>query len=419
MRAGLVTWGSSGDVRPFIALAAGLKAAGHDVHLVISDPVGVDYAPLCGALGIPFSRVPEKIEFDMAGYTHKFARTRNSVKALKAILDEGYFPFVEQLYAAALDLAADSDVLVGHMAVHPVKMAGLKTGRPQASVTFWPGMVSTALAPPYRWPGISRSFTRLGWRVADLVVDLFFKKKVNEFWTAKGLPPIDHVLGGAWYSDGLNLVAASPALWPEPADWAPRHRMCGYFNLPTEAEEWSMPAELAAFLDDGPAPVYMTFGTAQLVEPEKCVETMVAAARVAKCRAIIQASSPEHPIPQSDGDVYFLGPTPHSEVFPRCAAAVHHGGAGTTHSALRAGLPAVVVGFSDEHMSWGTTLERAGVGSGPLAYRTVTPEKLAKSVRAVLDSDAMRPRAAELAAKMSDENGPARAAEIIEDFAAR
>jgi UDP:flavonoid glycosyltransferase YjiC (YdhE family) len=78
-----------------------------------------------------------------------------------------------------------------------------------------------------------------------------------------------------------------------------------------------------------------------------------------------------------------------------------------------------VVGFSDEHMSWGTTLERAGVGSGPLAYRTVTPEKLAKSVRAVLDSDAMRPRAAELAAKMSDENGPARAAEIIEDFAAR
>lgn len=141
------------------------------------------------------------------------------------------------------------------------------------------------------------------------------------------------------------------------------------------------------------------------------VALMKEAGRMAGCRAIIQAEVP----PERSDRLMVVSRTPHAQLFPRCAAVVHHCGAGTTHTTLKAGVPSVAVPHVPDQFPWAGELQRLGVAPPAVTRRTLTAAKLARRITEVLANPDMRANAAAFSARMTDDNGPARAAELIED----
>jgi sterol 3beta-glucosyltransferase/vancomycin aglycone glucosyltransferase len=141
---------------------------------------------------------------------------------------------------------------------------------------------------------------------------------------------------------------------------------------------------------------------------------MIDAARQAGCRTIIQSSWKELDDLATPDTVYRLDRAPHSVLFSKCAAIVHHGGAGTTHAASRAGVPSIIVAHVSDQLSWARLMRDRGLAPGPLQRRSVTAPKLAASIRKVLGDQAMRERAVQVGKKMAQEDGVRRAIEPVE-----
>ena len=231
------------------------------------------------------------------------------------------------------------------------------------------------------------------------------KKRLSRLWLAEGLPPVKHVMADLLCSELLNLVAVDPFLCPYQQEWQALHQATGFLNLPTNAEPWQASPALQAFLNGGEKPVYMTFGSLQQAVPDWSMDLFINAAKLAGCRAIIQTSSPRFPADTQRGQLFFIGRHPHQPLFRQCAAVVHHGGAGTTHSATLSGCPSIVVPFIDEQFFWGRQLQIAGLALAPIYAKNVTPEKLAGRLLIALNSDAMIEQAQHAALVVSPTQG--------------
>ncbi len=413
MRIGVQTWGSEGDVRPLVALAGGLRAAGHDVTVAVTSTENKDYSSLCRALDLSYVRVPEYVVSDIRNLAKKIRNSPNRVRVVRLLIQELYLRYLDDMDEAAKTLCGSSDLVIGHFSVMPLKVAALKSGTPFVSVILYRGCVPSIYRPPGRLPNLGPLGNFLEWTATQALIDFFGKREVRRLWKRHGLVPPRHVLPEAWSSSLLNLISASRVFCEQPRDWGTLNRVCGYFWLPAEIEPWEMPSQLQEFLDSGEAPVYMTFGLLQPFYPEKHVELMKKAAQKAGCRAIIQTASRKYPPNSRDGEIYFVDRVPHHHIFPRCAAVAHHGGAGTAHSVTLSGRPSVIVGFSNEQMANGKDLYRLGAASKPIRYRVVTPHKLAAAIRQVLAFPQMQKRAAELGDVMRQEGGVRQAVEYI------
>jgi sterol 3beta-glucosyltransferase len=415
MRIGMQVWGSDGDIRPMLALGRGLIASGHEVSIVVTSVDDKDYGDLCHALGLNYLRVPPRLGVDIETLMAKTGSSDNNLVMLKTLLNELFFPFLNEMYKAATELCSESEAVIGHFSTYPLKVAALKARLPHATLTYWPGMVPSTQRVPEGLPDLGPWFARLAWKFVQIILDFLLKRRFKELYQREGLV-LRHIIPDAWYSDTLNLIPASPMFWHTPSDWGTKHRVCGFFNMPEKAESWYMPPSMEAFLKAGSRPVYITLGSSQKLDPEGSMDLLVAACRYVGCRAMIQTASPRFSADTQEGDIYFTGPLPHNRVFQRCAAVVHHGGAGTAQSATRAGLPSVVVAFADEQVSWGNALRRMGVADKPLRYKKATPQKLAMAIRKVLHTPAMTTQAAKAAAALREEDGVKTAVEIIENW---
>ena len=413
MRIGLQTWGSDGDVRPLIALAGGLKSAGHGVTLSITNTENRDYTSICQRFGIDYIKVPEHMDCDIAELGKNLNRIKNRVKALKFITKEIYLQYLDDMYSAAKALCSSCDLVIGHFTVFPLKMASIQTGTPYVCTILFRGCVPSLYRPPGRLPDLGRVGNYIEWKLIQDLMDFLFKKEVRQFWKKSHLKTPRHVLPDAWESDRLNLIAASQVFCPPQPDWGSLYRVCGYFHIPESLEAWQTPRPLQEFLDAGERPVYMTFGLLQPYYQKKNLELMLAAAKMAGCRAIIQTTDSGYPPHSTDGDFYFIDRAPHHQVFPECAAVVHHGGGGTTHSVTLSGRPSIIIGFSNEHMAYGKDLYQLGAAPKPIRYRKTTAESIASRIEEVVKTPGMQKRAEELGETMHSENGVKKAVELI------
>jgi UDP:flavonoid glycosyltransferase YjiC (YdhE family) len=153
----------------------------------------------------------------------------------------------------------------------------------------------------------------------------------------------------------------------------------------------------------------MTFGSMFAADPDfpATLQLLAESARMAGCRAIIQTNG--FAPPSGSPDIYCIARAPHHLLFPACNAIVHHGGSGTTHSASAAGCPSIVVQHATDQAMWGKVLHRAGIAPRALDRRTVTPASLARAIRFVLKSPAMREKARVIGDRMKQKNGVQRA----------
>jgi len=409
----LLTYGSRGDVQPLLALALGLQKAGHTVRLAGPGR----FADFVSGHGVPFAALAGdpaeiSIRFNDAG--------ANPVRMVSGIRDYVYeiAPQMTRDARAALegaDLAVHTFLFTtgGHTFARQM-------GIPDVSVQTFPMFAPTRDFPNPSMAGIppgplsyfSHWFaTQVYWYGGNTGNPRFSKQYPDDF-PAKLYWPFRKVDDRPLTP---LLMAVSPTVLPRPADWTSPHiHVPGYFFL--DEPGYTPPPILADFLAAGEPPVCVSFGSMVHKDAERIGRAVLGALARTKQRGVILTGwggwTPEH-LP--DG-VLTLDAVPHAWLLPRCAAVVHHGGAGTTAAGLRAGVPSVVVPFAGDQPFWAKRVAALGAGPAPIPIKRLDADSLAAALECALGdgSITMRRRAAEVGEKVRAEDGVGNAVRLIE-----
>jgi sterol 3beta-glucosyltransferase len=417
MKIGMQTWGSHGDVRPFLALAAGLRAAGHDVTLVITTIDMDAYAQVGAARGIKVVAVGEPIipAAEAARILREIYAIRDPMRQVEALMRLMFAPVEDEMFAASRRLCEENDLLIGHHILHPLQVAAEHAGKPYVSVFLSHVSIPTGHAHPLAKLGLTGN--RLLWWLTRIALNRQLLHYPNRLRRLLGMAPARDLIDDVWLSPRLSLVGVSPTICEPRPDWPASVHVCGFLDMPNVEVEGVVPTTLEGFLANGAPPVYMTLGSWMPEDVAAETETLTLftqAARLAGCRAIIQSPSAQACGFASSADILYVTAAPHHLIFPRCAAVVHHGGAGTTQSATLAGKPSVVIAHLNEQEHWASELRRLGIAGKVLKRRSVTARSLAERIVEVLTVPEMAVRAAEMGAAMRQENGVATAVKLIE-----
>jgi sterol 3beta-glucosyltransferase len=212
-----------------------------------------------------------------------------------------------------------------------------------------------------------------------------------------------------------KLYCFSPVVIPKPADWDEHAHITGYWFL-NHPPKWRPPANLIDFLAAGPPPVYVGFGSMMPTNMQQTTELVLEALRQSGQRGILAQGWGGLEQPDLPNDVLMLQAAPHDWLFPRMAAVIHHGGAGTTAAGLRAGVPSVVVPFGADQPFWGKRIHELGAGPRPIPYRRLTTQRLKDAIGIAMADQAMRQRATKLGKQLQTEDGVTQAIGIIEQL---
>jgi sterol 3beta-glucosyltransferase len=209
------------------------------------------------------------------------------------------------------------------------------------------------------------------------------------------------------------LLAYSEALLPRSREWPANVETTGWWFL-DDGANWTPPPELERFLVDGPPPIYVGFGSMALFDRDASLDMVLRALAQTGARAVVSAGWGGLARDGLTPSVFALDEAPHDWLFPRMAAIAHHGGAGTTGAALRAGRPSVVTPFITDQHAWARLLFTRGLAPTPLPHRRLKADALAAAIRTALSDGAMRERAVAIGATVRAENGLAQAVAAIE-----
>lgn len=422
MEIALLALGSRGDVQPFIALGLALRRAGHTARLV-----GLaDYAELVAAYGLPYSAVvgaaSELMDrelvyeaLDAAGNPLGFARR------FLAHIE----PLVTRLCAECLEACRGAEALVAStLGLYPGLFVAEKLGLPLVPAHFHP-LGSTAELPdlsfgaPPPWLPLAGLYNRATHELAAHGLWQLLRGPLNRARReALGLAPIG--APALWARvrrpAPLTLYGYSPLVAPPPADWPASRVVTGYWAL-ERPTNWAPPAALVRFLEAGPPPVYIGFGSVLAGrDPGAVTGLLVEALGRAGVRGLIYRGAwgdlaasalPDH--------VLAIDGAPHDWLFSQVAAVVTHGGAGTVAAALRAGAPIVSVPFYGDQRFWARRVAALGAGQQAIPRHELSAGRLAAAIGRVCADQTMRRRAGELAAALAAEDGAARAAQALTD----
>mmetsp|Transcript_3340 Transcript_3340/g.10110 ORF Transcript_3340/g.10110 Transcript_3340/m.10110 type:complete len:1014 (-) Transcript_3340:101-3142(-) len=221
-----------------------------------------------------------------------------------------------------------------------------------------------------------------------------------------GLAPL-HANAGSSLINDLRVPFAgmwSPSLLKRTADAGDHVCVVGAQRAPAD-DGGAIDEHLATFLAEGEPPIFLGFGSMVIGDPAVLWDLIVTAAEAAGERVVAQSSWSTLEGSKASPLVLAIGPMPHSRLFPKCGAAVHHGGAGTVHATLGAGLPTLVVPFFGDQPLWGEVCRRKGVGPAPIPFAELTSDNLAEAFRTLMRDEGMRARAREVAAELAAEDG--------------
>ena len=417
MRIGIQTWGSRGDINPFLALAVGLGKAGHEVHLCVTDVLDQDYSGIARDSGFRLTPVATPVfppeEIDRIGL--QCLNAPNPLEQAKIIINDLFEPKVPEMFEASLELCRTSDLVIRHFFLHPMQAAARKFGVPEITVSLVHNTIPSPAICPAGFPSLGHWSNRLAWRIVRLMLNRNFLAAVNAMRERENLVPLEDLLREAWVGRDLNLVAVSPTICEQPDDWEDRHRVVGFFDLP-DSGAGELPVELDEFLEAGDRPAFITLGSLTPRQTDHLlplVRVFHEAIQLAGIRAIVQV--PEdvlNRLPAND-KIHHVSFVDHRLVFPRCALVVHHGGAGTTQSTLQAGVPSIVIPHVSDQFFWAAELRRLVVAPKPLPIKKLTAPRLAARIQAVLDKPEMRSTSDRLGQRMRNEDGVSAAVQLI------
>ena len=416
MQITIIAGGSRGDVQPYVALGKGLKEAGHTVRVLAPQ----DYQDLITAYGLEF--------FDMGGGVKTMAQSQiqdiveqgNLLKIL-AVTGQGAQQLALQSAINGLVACQGSDLILAGF-------AGLSNGLALAeklSIPFlqahlmpftptseFPSVLMPQL--PQTW--LTRWANSLSHRVAQQMMWQMLRPADHKARTQvlKMTPaPFWGPFTSLQQESQPIIYGYSPQVISPPADWPDYIHVTGYWFLEPPAG-WEPPSDLVNFLQAGPSPVYVGFGSMPSRKPEETADLVLQALVLSGQRAVLASGwggLKKENLPET---VFMIGSIPHSWLFPKMAAVVHHGGAGTTAAGLAAGIPSIITPFFGDQPFWGQRVYALGVGPQPIPRRHLTANNLAEAIQCAVSDRVMHKNAANLGERIRAENGIAQAVAVIE-----
>jgi len=407
-RIALLTYGSRGDVEPFVSLGKTLKDVGADVVLAAPErfrafatAYGLEFR---GLAGDPQDLARQLVE--RAGLS-RARQIRVMSRHVMGIAREVYGELREVCRGVSCIVHSFLMTSTGHLFAD---QGGISEISGQLFPVFSPTGDFVAptfpdlpLGPGYRW--LTHALNSLVyWEGGRMMYaslrrqDPSLPKYPRWPFGDRGRVPI--------------LYAYSPAVLPAPANWGPRARVTGYWFL-GPPPSWKPPDDLLRFLEAGPPPVFVGFGSMLGRRAGQIALEASLALRSLGLRSLFGA--PEETLGSADlpPDSFRIADVPHSWLFPKLAAVIHHGGAGTTGAALRAGRPSVVVPLTADQSFWARQVHRLGASPPPISGSRVTSATLAKAILAAVEDPSIGESARELGRRVAAEDGARQAVEEI------
>lgn len=419
VRIAILTMGSRGDVQPFMALASAVKKAGHEVvvatHTIFAESIrelGLEFSPLEGDIRELLKSKSVQNVLTAGGnplsFVHRF------IKASE--------PLVMETVKGMLSACENADaVILAGLGFYGGSDVAEKLGIAYITAAVQPMQPTRAFhnpffpAPPKLLPykgtynRISHVlFASLFWQLVRPLLNKA-RKEILDLPPASRQPVFKQIDS----RQALSLWGISPTVVPKPADWAEWHKVTGYWYLDTPST-WRPPEDLIDFLELGDAPIYIGFGSMNDEDAERLTEIVVQAVKIAKCRGILLTGWGAITASRASDDIYVVDSIPHDWLFPRVAAVVHHGGAGTTAAGFWAGVPTIVVPFTADQFFWADRVKKLKVGISPCSRKKLTARKLARAIRTGLNGEDIQLRARKLGETICRENGLLEATKAIE-----
>ena len=416
----LTTVGTLGDLHPFIAIGLALKRRGYHPVLAVAE----DHVAKTRAAGL--DAVAVLPSFDVIWRTMGLSED-DAVKRVMAdqiyLLEQVVLPWLESSTAALDAAVADASALVGSLFVFGAPIIAEKRKVPLVSIILQPMALLSAHAPPQtpdfwmlrRAPGgiIGVRWNRMAYALLRKILRRRYGGKIDAVRATHGLAPArDPSMFDVSKESALTLCCYSPLFGPLQKDAPAGTEVVGFPVFDSQSGDLDTPdPELEAFLAVGPPPLVFTLGSFAVYAPGDFYKEAAAVARKLGLRAVLLTG--EKTALRSDGDVLVRAYAPHSTLFPRAAAIIHHGGIGTTGQALRAGKPQLVVPHMGDQADNAHRIKKMGVGR-KLVARRFTAGRAAPIIASLLNDDRYRAEAERVGAVITRENGAEAAAIAIE-----
>jgi UDP:flavonoid glycosyltransferase YjiC (YdhE family) len=417
MRITILALGSRGDIQPFVPLGRALQSAGHRVRVASFEMFG----GMIAEAGLDFHPIHGDAQALLNAAGDGMLEGRANPIAMIRALRRSYATLAHSIPRDLSDAALrDTQLLLNQL---PGNLYGYDLAEyldiPHAIVAVIP-LVRTRHMPMMGFPTVfarAPGYNAFTYLFAEQMAWALFRGAINRWRTQRlGLPA--QPLGGPFAAIRRRRIAVingfSAHVVSRPPDWGEHVHVTGWW-FPDDPE-WRPSLELSHFLDAGPPPIFIGFGSMPIKDPSRVTGTIVEAIRLSGQRAVVHAGWAGLDA-RATPDIFPITYAPYAWLFPRMAAVVHHGGSGTSGFAFRSGAPSLVVPFAFDQFYWGRRAAQLGVGPQALPYRELNAERLAVAIREAVSNDAMRARAAEIGRAIQAEDGVARAREIIETIA--
>jgi rhamnosyltransferase subunit B len=413
----ITTFGSLGDIHPYIPLALELKSRGHrpviatlNYYREKIESLGIDFHPVRPDLGSP--------EENRA----LLDRLMDPRRGTEYIFKELLIPALRDSYEDLLKAAREADLLI----THPVTLAG-----PVVADQLRLPWVSTVLAPaslfsiydPFETPigPLFNSFIRLNPAIAKAVFSLVkmqvksWVKPVFELRSQLGLADRGNPVFEGQHSPQLVLALFSEVMAKPQIDWPPNTYITG-FSFFDRRDGVGLSPELSRFLDAGPPPLVFTLGSSAVwTAGDFFKESINAALKLGHRAVLLCGDNPQLLSARFSEGIMAADYAPYSEILPRARAVIHQGGIGTTAQVLRAGVPMLVVPFSHDQPDNAARAQRLGVAR-TLPRKDYNSRNAARELRALLEVGEYGERAAEVGQVVRNEDAPRRACDLIESL---
>lgn len=411
MRIHIIALGTRGDVQPALALALRLKQAGHEIGFL----AGANFESWIKRYGIDFTptidieetmRSPDGIK-----WVEKGTNPSEQFKYMRRLLNQYGDEIVDNITSMR-----HADLLLSGFVSDPfTQTISEKYGVPHITTLLQP-LHNTRSGASMLQPFLPRHYSPLNlvsglfaywylWRLSsDAVNRNRVRLDLNPHTTRtfkRAMTPVH------------ALCAYSEHVIPRPADYPDNIHSVGYWFL-DEHTDWHPSPELTAFLNAGPKPLYIGFGSMAIGNPQENLEMTLQALRASGQRGVFLKGWSQVDTSNLPDFIHVVDSVPHDWIFSRVAGVVHHGGAGTTAAGIRAGVPSMIIPHMADQPFWGRRTFELGIGVKPINRPKLTVEGLSAGFRELGESETLRTNARILGEKVRAEDGLGNAVRVIE-----
>lgn len=411
----LNTFGSFGDIHPYMAIAMELQRRGHvpvvatmEIYREKIEGAGLEFAAVRPNIPQPKEQDPELIEKIMEPMTGP-----------KFLMEGLVFPAVRDSYKDLLEAVAGADLLVTHPAAPAGPLVGRKNGIPWVSTVLAPLSFFSAYDPPvppvWQWTRMLRIFGPAFMRLFHGVMKSAYKARaVTDFRDELGLSDTGHPMFEGQHSPTRVLALFSEVFAKPQPDWPAQTEVTG-FCFYDGHHETEVPPELTRFLENGAPPLVFTLGSSAVWVARDFFRESVEAARRVGRRAVLLIGD-ERNMPRSLPEgIIALDYVPYQSLLPKACVVVHHGGVGTTSQGLLSGVPTLIVPFAFDQSDNAEHARKLGT-SRTLYRKNYFAPRVANELNELLRQPSYARKAIAVSQKLNRDDGTARAADLIEQI---